>query len=645
MALTFPSSPSNGQLYTDTVTGYRYIYNATAGVWSFSANSVGMSVSSVPPANVAPGAMWFNREIGRTFIYYDDGDSKQWIETVPATGSFDSSTVASYANVAAQIYYTPAFNKANAALANATGTFQGTLTVTGNLIVGTGTTTITNNAINIANAFIATAQSIIVPSGTTSQRPAGTNGMIRYNTTTGLLEQYSSLGWQAIASPPVVTSVTPSTPLGNSNPQVISIIGSGFDSGATVQILGTNQTTVYVPDTVTIISPSNITVTFANNNTLTGTGRSGSGEPYAVKVLNSTGLSYVLTSAFNINDVPTWSTPAGSLGTANTTGVYTYTLSATDPEASGLTYTILTGSLPSGLNLGSSNGVIQGTTSGGSYSAGGTTFNFTVAADDGSQSAIRTFSIIQKWYDGSTADQAAASADAIKTLTGTSTSGLYYIKPPSWSYPIQAYCEMSKHGGGWIYVMQRYCYSTGGSSSNLPGSWLVGKSGSPNHATSDFYGYTDTNGTTRTAQDLWSALSPLSGLCKWYAREIFSGWDESQRYVSSSDTALYNYTNFARHFYGNYSNGSWVNNVRVYYNNGSNYVDGKYSTTWSAPSLATINNGNTDQDQYFANGTDNYDSNWAFGLGQGSSPYPRTWSNAGGARTNVYRWGIIAIKA
>jgi hypothetical protein len=124
MALTFPSSPSNGQIYTDTTTGNRYIYNATAGVWSFAANNVGMSVSSTPPSNVAPGAMWFNREIGRTFVYYDDGDSKQWIETVPA-GAVDTNTIAAYTNPVfasmngAYTTANAAFNTANAAFASA----------------------------------------------------------------------------------------------------------------------------------------------------------------------------------------------------------------------------------------------------------------------------------------------------------------------------------------------------------------------------------------------------------------------------------------------------------------------------------------------------------------------------------------------
>ena len=50
------------------------------------------------------------------------------------------------------------------------------------------------------------------------------------------------------------------------------------------------------------------------------------------------------------------------------------------------------------------------------------------------------------------ATKAATSAKAIKTLTNTTTSGLYWIKPTGVSYPAQFYCEMSYYGGGYIYL-------------------------------------------------------------------------------------------------------------------------------------------------------------------------------------------------
>lgn len=159
MALTFPSSPTNGQLYTDTVTGNRYVYDSAKTIWKFASNNVGVSISSIPPANVSQGAMWFNREIGRTFIYYDDGDSKQWIETVPA-GTTDTNLITSYTNpiyASLNIAWTytntaysasnVAYNAANTALQNTSGvSFNGNLTFpTGNVgmsgTLGVGTTT------------------------------------------------------------------------------------------------------------------------------------------------------------------------------------------------------------------------------------------------------------------------------------------------------------------------------------------------------------------------------------------------------------------------------------------------------------------------------------------------------------------------
>ena len=123
MALTFPSSPTNGQVYTDTTTGNRYIYDSSKGLWKYSSNSVGMTVSTTPPSNVAPGAMWFNSSIGRTFLYYDDGDSKQWVETVPA-GTVDTNTIAGYVNPVFALT-NGSYTAANSAYAGANAAYAG----------------------------------------------------------------------------------------------------------------------------------------------------------------------------------------------------------------------------------------------------------------------------------------------------------------------------------------------------------------------------------------------------------------------------------------------------------------------------------------------------------------------------------------
>lgn len=53
--------------------------------------------------------------------------------------------------------------------------------------------------------------------------------------------------------------------------------------------------------------------------------------------------------------------------------------------------------------------------------------------------------------DGSTEAKAAPNAAHIKTLTGTTTSGNYWIKPPG-SSAFSVYCDMSNQGGGWMLV-------------------------------------------------------------------------------------------------------------------------------------------------------------------------------------------------
>ena len=39
--------------------------------------------STTPPANPEPGNLWFNSEEGRLYVYYDDGDSQQWVDASP----------------------------------------------------------------------------------------------------------------------------------------------------------------------------------------------------------------------------------------------------------------------------------------------------------------------------------------------------------------------------------------------------------------------------------------------------------------------------------------------------------------------------------------------------------------------------------
>jgi hypothetical protein len=79
MAINFPNSPSNGDAHAG------FIYNSTKGVWEASAASVPMSDN--PPANPAQGDLWFDSSVAKTYIYYNDGSSSQWVQLNPSGGS------------------------------------------------------------------------------------------------------------------------------------------------------------------------------------------------------------------------------------------------------------------------------------------------------------------------------------------------------------------------------------------------------------------------------------------------------------------------------------------------------------------------------------------------------------------------------
>ncbi len=94
------------------------------------------------------------------------------------------------------------------------------------------------------------------------------------------------------------------------------------------------------------------------------------------------------------NDPITWTTSSGNLATVNENRSVSTSVAAKNPDAnnanSGLTYTIDSGSLPPGVSMNSS-GSISGTCG---FVSSNTTYNFTVMASNGSDVALRSFSII-----------------------------------------------------------------------------------------------------------------------------------------------------------------------------------------------------------------------------------------------------------
>ena len=83
-------------------------------------------------------------------------------------------------------------------------TVGGVLTVNGNTVLGTTTTnTVTLNAATVVaptELTISSTGAVKLPSGTTAQRPSGTAGQIRYNSTLTRYEGYANSEWNPLGA-------------------------------------------------------------------------------------------------------------------------------------------------------------------------------------------------------------------------------------------------------------------------------------------------------------------------------------------------------------------------------------------------------------------------------------------------------------
>jgi len=227
-------------------------------------------------------------------------------------------------------------------------------------------------------------QFVRVPHGTTAQRPGSPDaGYMRFNTDIGTLEQYSTVtnAWQAIDSPPIISSLAYAGSLTAADPAgggTITLTGSNFKANATVTVGGT------AASSVSIVSSSSITFT---------TPAKTAGD-YDVVVTNTNGLAATLQNGISYNGTPAFTTSAGNVGSViEDVAMSTITIVAAEPDGGTLAFSITSGALPTGVSLGSANGQLTGTPN--TNITSDTTFNFTVTAtDDESQTNARAFNLI-----------------------------------------------------------------------------------------------------------------------------------------------------------------------------------------------------------------------------------------------------------
>jgi hypothetical protein len=225
-----------------------------------------------------------------------------------------------------------------------------------------------------------------IPYGDNAGRPANpTTGKLYSNGEAQRLEIYTSANsWENIVQEvPTVSSIT-GTYSEQTDSGTISIYGNNFVNGSVATAIGTNGTQINASST-TFNSLVQLTAVF--------TGLSNANEPYDIRVTNPSNLFGILPDALYVNASPVWVTSSGTLGTFNEQVSVSVSATATDSDST-ITYALASGSsLPSGVTLNSSTGLISGTLP---DITANTTYTFTINASDGLNVIPRTFSITSK---------------------------------------------------------------------------------------------------------------------------------------------------------------------------------------------------------------------------------------------------------
>ena len=209
--------------------------------------------------------------------------------------------------------------------------------------------------------------------------------LIIYDTSAGTLKkiQRSNITLQS----PAVTSISPTNidSKDSATTTTFTVTGTGFSVGVTAVLISNGGTEISF-NTVTRNSSTQLTCVLNNGLVTLNTD-----EPYDIKVTNSSSLTSTLANQINVDQRPVFVTAAGSLGTQRV-GSFSATVEATDPESAGaIRYDVVGGTLPTGITLNSSTGVVSGSIT---LETSDTTYNFTIQASDvDSNVSFRDFSI------------------------------------------------------------------------------------------------------------------------------------------------------------------------------------------------------------------------------------------------------------
>jgi len=115
-----------GNIYTDSITisaNLKTAFDKSNTAYSvanaaFDKANAAVTVSATAPSGPTVGALWWSETYGKLFVYYNDGDSSQWVEASPSGGSSTGNTTYITYEANTALFYSTlntAFDVANAA--------------------------------------------------------------------------------------------------------------------------------------------------------------------------------------------------------------------------------------------------------------------------------------------------------------------------------------------------------------------------------------------------------------------------------------------------------------------------------------------------------------------------------------------------
>jgi hypothetical protein len=250
---------------------------------------------------------------------------------------------------------------------------------------------INNDAITTAKLGTASITSadistdIITGQTELTETAADTDFIIIYDTSTSSLKKI--LRSNIVLAAPTISSVSPTNVNSTAGSTNFIITGTGFSTGSTARLIGAlgqiKEFTTVVRNSTTQITG---TIDVSNLDEIQ--------TPYGVQVTNGSGVSALLASQIDVDQAPAFVTASGSLGNVadGTRATASFTIVATDPDSTSvIQYEISSGSLPTGMSLNQTTGVISGTPD---AVVSDTTSTFVLRAyDSGSNTSTRSFSI------------------------------------------------------------------------------------------------------------------------------------------------------------------------------------------------------------------------------------------------------------